>query len=129
MFPGENVTILGVDHKTSKCVQKGTQGSVDRRSGTSYATPIAEGTAALLLDLVRQEVTDPRMLEEVERRSRSPGGMTAVLSAMSEDFPEGGYYHVRPRKLLNKYEPAPSEHDGAVTRKWHTLMLVLEQLK
>ena len=128
MFPGENITILGANHKPTKGVQKSGEERVERRSGTSYATPIAAGTAAMLLDLARQEVTKPSSLREVERRLKKVEGMSAVLLAMSGEPRDGGFYHVRPWKLLGKPKPIPSEHTVGETHKWHALMSVLTHL-
>lgn len=128
MFPGENITILGANHKPTKGVQKEGEECVERRSGTSYATPIAAGTAAMLLDLARQEVTKPRSLEEVERRLKKVEGMSAVLLAMSGEPRDGGFAHVRPWKLLGKSKPIPSKNNVGETHKWHALMNVLRHL-
>ncbi|GAB7326550.1 hypothetical protein MBLNU13_g10535t1 [Cladosporium sp. NU13] len=128
MFPGENITILGANHKPTKGVQKCGEEGVERRSGTSYATPIAAGTAAMLLDLARQEVTKPRSLEEVERRLKKVEGMSAILLAMSGEPRDGGFYHVRPWKLLGESKPIPSKNNVGETHKWHALMNVLRHL-
>jgi hypothetical protein len=127
MFPGEDITILGANHKPTKGVQGG-EGVVERRTGTSYATPIAAGTAAMLLDLARQEVTKPQVLGDVERRLKKVEGMSDVLLAMSGEPRDGGYYHVRPWILLGKSKPIPSKHNVGETHKWHALMNVLRHL-
>jgi hypothetical protein len=128
MFPGEDITILEANHKPTKGLRKSGEGGVERRTGISYATPIAAGTAAMLLDLARQEVTNPRALRDVERRLKKVEGMSAVLQAMSGE-PQGGvYYHVRPWILLGKSKPIPSKHNVGETHKWHALMNVLRHL-
>jgi subtilisin family serine protease len=127
MFPGEDITILGANHKPTKGVQSG-EGFIERRTGTSYATPIAAGTAAMLLDLARQEVTKPQVLRDVERRLKKVEGMSDVLLAMSGEPRDGGYYHVRPWILLGKSKPIPSKHNVGETHKWHALMNVLRHL-
>jgi hypothetical protein len=127
MFPGEDITILGANHKPTKGVQGG-EGVVERRTGTSYATPIAAGIAAMLLDLARQEVTKPQVLGDVERRLKKVEGMSDVLLAMSGEPRDGGYYHVRPWILLGKSKPIPSKHNVGETHKWHALMNVLRHL-
>lgn len=128
MFPGEDITILEANHKPTKGVQKSGEGGVERRTGTSYATPIAAGSAAMLLDLARQEVTKPQVLMDVERRLKKVEGMSAVLLAMSGEARDGGYYHVRPWTLLGESKPIPSKHNVGETHKWHALMNVLRHL-
>ena len=129
MFPGEDITILSANHKPAKGVEKGGGEGVERRTGTSYATPIAAGTAAMLLDLVRQEVAKPRALKDVERRLKKVEGMSAVLLAMSAKPRDGGYYHVRPWSLLGQSKPIPSKDNVGETHKWHALLKVLEPLR
>jgi subtilisin family serine protease len=129
MFPGEDITILGANHKPTKGVIQTGEGGVERRTGTSYATPIAAGTAAMLLDLARQELINPQALRDVERRLKKVEGMSAVLLAMSGEPRYGGYYRVRPWTLLGKSEPIPAKHNVGETHKRHALMNVLQHLR
>ena len=118
MFPGEDLAILEADHKPVK-------GSV-RQHGTSFATPIAAGTAAMVLDLARHELKDSG---EVERRLRDYTGMSAVFQAMSRGTGNGGQHHVKPWKLLGESKPVDSLHNPNVSHKWFTLMNVLGHLQ
>jgi hypothetical protein len=129
MFPGENVTILGVGHEPAKGVIQTGEGGVERRTEASYATPIAAGIAAMLLDLARQELIDPQALRDVERRLKKVEGISAVLLAMSAEPRYGGHYHVRPWILLGKSKPIPAKHNVGETHKWHALMNVLQHLR
>lgn len=119
------VTILAPNHKPVEGVQTDIEQGVIRRDGTSYATPIAAGTAAMVLDLVRQELKDSA---EVERRLKNVEGMSEVFLAMSGSPRDGGYYHVRPWTLLGEHKPIPSPHNANETPKWHALMAVLSHL-
>ena len=125
MFPGEDITILEANHKPTKGVHKDGEGGVERRSGTSYATPIAAGTAAMLLDLARQELTEPHVLRDVERRLKKVEGMSAVFLAMSEEPRDGGFYNVRPWMLLGEAKPIASKHNVGETHKWYVLRNIL----
>ena len=129
MFPGEDLTILDANHNPIKGVQRDGGGGTERRTGTSYATPIAAGTSAMLLDLVRQELTESQVLREVERRLKKVEGMSAVLTAMIAGPRDGGYYPVRPWRLFGKFEPVPSKPDVNETPKWHALTKVLRRLE
>lgn len=118
MFPGEDVAILEADNRPVK-------GSV-RQNGTSFATPIAAGTAAMVLDLARHELKDSK---EVERRLKDYTGMSAVFQAMSAGAQGGGYHHVKPWKLLGERKPIDSLHNPNVSHQWFTLMNVLGHLQ
>jgi hypothetical protein len=118
MFPGEFITILEADNSPVK--------GIERQNGTSFATPIAAGTAAMVLDLVRHELKNS---EEVERRLKKYKGMSAIFRAMSGDPRDGGYYHVRPWTLLGERRPIPSPHNAHETHQWYTLMNVLGHLQ
>jgi len=117
MFPGEDVTLLEPDHRPME--------GAGRLCGTSFATPIAAGTAALVLDLVRLELKDS---VEVEQRLRTYEGMSDIFKAMSGDRRGDGHYYVRPWTLLGQAEPIDSLHNVNETHQWYTLMHVLECL-
>jgi hypothetical protein len=118
MFPGEDLTILEADNTPVK--------GIGRQKGTSFATPIAAGTAAMVLDLVRHELKNS---EDIERRLRKYKGMSNIFRAMSGDLRDGGYYHVRPWTLLGERRPIASAHMVNETHKWFTLMRALDNLR
>lgn len=126
MFPGEDVAILEARHKPVKGVQKDMGKTTERKNGTSFATPIAAGTAAMVLDLVRQELRDS---QEVERRFRTVEGMSDIFLAMSGTPRDDGHYHVRPWTLLGEDKPMVSPHNANETHKWFTLMAVLKVVR
>jgi hypothetical protein len=118
MFPGEDLAILETNNKP-------VTGTV-RQSGTSFATPIAAGIAAMILDLARLTLEDS---EEVERRLKKVEGMTAILRAMSTGARDGGYYHIQPWTLLGKPKPIESLHNPNESHQWFTLMNMLGLLR
>lgn len=118
MFPGEDVTILGARHKPIE--------GIGRLNGTSFATPVAAGTAAMVLDLARLELKDS---VEVEWRLKKYEGMSDIFQAMSGNVRDEGYYHVRPWTLLGEEKPIPSPHNVNETHQWFTLMNVLRKLR
>jgi hypothetical protein len=73
-------------------------GGTKRKSGTSFATPIAAATAALVLEFARQPpLCDyPKVAEYLKRFS----GMQEVFMLMIE-CKKGKFYYVYPWKLLN----------------------------
>ncbi|OCL14569.1 subtilisin-like protein [Glonium stellatum] len=73
-------------------------GGTKRKSGTSFATPIAAATAALVLEFARQPPlsNNPKVAEYLKKFS----GMQEVFMLMSERK-EGKFYYVYPWKLLN----------------------------
>lgn len=118
MFPGEDIAILDAKNRALE--------GVGRLKGTSYATPIAAGTAAVVLDLVLLSLTDST---EVEKRLKQHLGMSDVFRAMSGMARDEGYFHVRPWTLLGFDKPFPSPHNVNETHQWFTLMRVLGYLR
>jgi subtilisin family serine protease len=74
------------------------KGHTQRKSGTSFATPIAAGIAAIVLEYARQKL--PEKERAVSSRLRSCAGMRAVFKLMAEE--RIGYNYVIPWKLLNQ---------------------------
>lgn len=72
------------------------QGQRQYRSGTSYATPIAAGTAANALFYVRMKIEN----EEKVKEAATCRGMKKLLLSMAA--PIGGYSYVRPWVLWRK---------------------------
>ena len=93
----ENFSILGeaVESSWPKHLK---QGSKQFRSGTSYATPIAAGTAANMLLYVRMKVDDEGIVEE----AASCRGMKKLLKLMTRK--DESYSCVSPWKLWDKGE-------------------------
>jgi hypothetical protein len=91
----ENFSILGeaVESSWPKHLE---QGPRQCRSGTSYATPIAAGTAANMLFYVRMKVDNEERVKEVT----SCRGMKKLLLSMAA--PTDGYSYVRPWVLWRK---------------------------
>ena len=89
MFLGQDISIAGL------------RGS-DRLSGNSYATPIAAGTAALVLDL---SVIVAKSIAAKVEQTHDVGG-AANISGTSEGAGTNSAHDVEPRvdKLLRKYE-------------------------
>jgi hypothetical protein len=117
-FPGEDLTILEADNTPVK--------GVGRQKGTSFATSIAAGTAAMVLDMVRHEFKNS---EDIERRLQRYEGMSNIFRAMSGDLQDGGYYHVRPWTLLGERRPIASAHMANETHKWDTLLRAIADLR
>lgn len=116
MLPGEDLAVLETNLRP-------VAGSM-RHNGTSFATPIAAGTAAIILELARHELRDSA---EVERRLKDITGMTAVFQAMSAQA--GEFYHVKPWKLLGERKPIQSLSNPNISHQWFTLLNVLEHLQ
>jgi hypothetical protein len=64
-------------------------------SGTSVATPIAAGTAAMLLGYAD---ADDEVDDKTLRRLQTQEGMTALLKHVSKEY--GGFYFICPSKFL-----------------------------
>jgi hypothetical protein len=113
LFPGEDLTILDV-------------WDIEPQTGISFATPIAAGTAALVLETARLQVEDP---SEIERRLKNYKGMSHVFRSMSSAPQDGGCYYVRPWTLLGERKPIRSLHGPNETHQWYTFIRVLQNLR
>lgn len=91
----ENFSILGEAVESSWPKHLG-QGSRQWRSGTSYATPIAAGTAATMLFYARVKLQKPDIVTEMG----TCAGMRKLLLSMAEM--RDGYNHLRPWRLWRK---------------------------
>ncbi|KAF2466865.1 subtilisin-like protein, partial [Lindgomyces ingoldianus] len=67
-----------------------------RKSGTSFATPIATGVAALVLEFARQNIKNNEQLE----RLRTFGGMKKVLRLMADKRSGSPFRYIAPWTLL-----------------------------
>ena len=67
-----------------------------RKWGTSFATPIAAGVAALMIEFTRQKIDNQDMLEMLG----TCGGMKKVLRLMSET--RSGYRYITPWSLSSQ---------------------------
>lgn len=68
------------------------------KSGTSFATPIAVGIAAFVIEYSRQRIMDEFVLD----RLRQPGGMKQVFRLMQSV--RGGYQYLAPWDYFRKEE-------------------------
>jgi tetratricopeptide (TPR) repeat protein len=118
MFLGQDIAILGSNNKP--------EFPGDRLTGTSFATPIAAATAALVLDLVRLKGS---IYPKVERCLKTYEGMSAVFQAMSGKPTEDGYYHVMPWRLLGEKKPPFAPEGENETNQWYSLTGVAECLR
>jgi hypothetical protein len=94
--PGRNLSALGEDVKSSwpAHFRLGQQ----RRSGTSFATPIAAALAAVVLDYARHNMSESEEFDVSKLRMRK--GMLEVLGLMSRN--RGGYLYLDPGMLFDR---------------------------
>jgi len=93
---GRNLSVLGEDVLSSWPVKL--KGGMQRKSGTSYSTPIAAGIAAIVIDYARQKMQEREQFSI--KKLSTPRGMQAVLSLMSEH--RLGYQYLAPWELFNE---------------------------
>lgn len=111
MFLGQEVCILDSKNKPEFPNE-------ERLTGTSFAAPIAAATAALVLDLVRWQVSN---IPKVERCLKTYEGMSAVFQAMSGKPTKDGYYHVMPWNMLGKDKKPISLVGANESDEWYAL--------
>jgi hypothetical protein len=88
-------------------------GETQRKSGTSYATPIAAGITALVMDFMRQcSEADPRLVMRLKEKR----AMEAVLRLMCTE--RDGFDYIAPWNLFNDLRK-----DGIATLIQDTLKL------
>lgn len=121
MLPGENVAVL---NKQSRVI-----GGFGRAEGASYATPIAAGTAALVLDLIRQRVTVEGKAWDIERQIKNFAGMSLIFKRMSKNNDGDGYSYVRPWQMLGLHKPTRYVDDPERSHLAFALDRVLEALE
>jgi subtilisin family serine protease len=97
----ENITIPGINVQ-SVWPPHLQQGSRIRKTGTSCATPIGAGVAAIILDIASIYLTTKRDTspenDEIWRSLRSADGMLWALRRMS--VPRDGYDYIVPWKFI-----------------------------
>jgi subtilisin family serine protease len=89
--PGRNLATVG-----EAVLSSWIGGGRKRKSGTSFAAPIAAGVAAIAMDYVRQKT--PKSDQYVASRVRNRKGMLAVLKHLSSD--RDGFEYIAPWKLF-----------------------------
>jgi subtilisin family serine protease len=95
-FPSDNFGTLGVAIKCSW------QGKIVYKSGTSFATPIAAGIAALVLEYMDQSYALNRVDEASYKTFRQCDGMRQIfLKFMSKEMGNCGYRFVAPWIIWN----------------------------
>jgi hypothetical protein len=104
MFLGEDIAVTGADDRPA---------DIGRVTGTSFATPIAAGTAALVIELVRSYFK--KDLELIEKHLKTYEGISAVLHSMS-DSPIGtlssAYRQITPWEVLCENPGSLKAHSG-----------------
>jgi hypothetical protein len=88
------------------------QGLNQRKSGTSFATPIAAGMAATMLYYARMTITDQEQLKEL----RSCGRMRILMKSMSQTQNVICSY-LRPWKLWEEEEKDLKKHIRKILKK------------
>lgn len=121
MLPGEDVAIL---NEQLQPIQ-----GFGRAKGASYATPIAAGIAALVLDLVRQQVSSEMKIKELEGQIKTFAGMTLIFKSMCKNRELHGYSYVKPWQLLGHSEPTEYVNDGQRSHRGHALDQVIFALR
>lgn len=70
------------------------------KAGTSFATPIAAGFIACMLEFVADKVTDLTPVQA--RKLRRKKGMEAILQMMSKEvYGAGKHYYIHPQHMCN----------------------------
>lgn len=103
-------------------------GGFPRLSGTSYATPVAAGTAALVLEFTRKRLSK-KNLKSYEGYLKSYDGMCCVFKAMNDHQPSGGFYNVLPWKLLGKKERLLTEYNATRPIADDVMDAILDKVK
>jgi uncharacterized protein YbaA (DUF1428 family) len=112
----DNYSVLG---EFVEAPHKGT--ATERLSGTSVATPIAAGIAALVLDFARQKKSeDQRKVVREPRKLRTKEGMDNVFAKMVDPRMKGRsnaeYFNLQPWHLLGLRENEAEDFDDTCDR-------------
>jgi hypothetical protein len=108
-----NFAVLGEEVEK---VQTGSERHPGYDSGTSIATFIAAGIAALVIDFSRQEDCKEIILDQA--RLKTVAGMKKIFSEMADGGYDGGYDGLVPQRVLQCSNPGVKKRDLASRRKY-----------
>ncbi|OQO10247.1 hypothetical protein B0A48_04605 [Cryoendolithus antarcticus] len=113
-----NFAVLGVDVQSEWLPNADSSTQLVRQTGTSFATPIAAGIAALVISLMQnwQEAYVHWRVEQAQRHGQL-GYMMRIFMLMHE--PRGLYHYVVPEKLFEA--AAPQDLVWTIKRILHEL--------
>ena len=105
-----NFSVIGENIEAAWVTSKDDANDSNTMSGTSCATPIVSGIAALLLDFARQDQMELRSLAGWNRSKQylqDLAGMKSVLKRCmtDEEHMNGTYNFLKPWKLLQETDP------------------------
>lgn len=105
-----NFSVTGENIEAAWVTSKDDANKLNTMSGTSCATPIVAGIAALLLDFARQDQVELRSLagwNQSKQYLQDLSGIKSVLRRCmtDEEHMNGNYNFLKPWKLLQEFDP------------------------